>query len=103
MTLQELQDTIGQWSEVTFDDAGPLPKVHHLKREVDELLAEPYARFEYADCLILLVDAARKAGISADTLIETAFEKMEINKRRVWVMDAHGISHHLVTAESQAA
>jgi len=103
MTLRELQDTIGQWSEVTFDDASPVPKLHHLKREVDELLAEPYDRFEYADCLILLVDAARKAGLSADTLVETAFEKMEINKRRVWVEDDNGVSHHLVAAESQAA
>jgi len=103
MTLRELQDTIGQWSEVTFDDTGPLPKIHHLKREVDELLAEPYERFEYADCLILLVDAARKAGLSADALLATAFEKMEVNKQRTWVEDEHGISHHLVTAESEAA
>jgi hypothetical protein len=103
MTFQQLQDLIGQWSEVTFDDASPLPKIHHLKHEVDELLAEPYDRFEYADCLILLVDAARKAGISADALVETAFAKMEINKRRVWVADERGVSHHLATAASRAA
>jgi hypothetical protein len=103
MTLQKLQVAIGQWSEVTFDDASPLPKIRHLKHEVDELLAAPYDRFEYADCLILLLDASRKAGISANALVEAAFEKMEINKQRAWGADEEGISHHLAQAASQSA
>ncbi|MEW6156768.1 MAG: dATP/dGTP pyrophosphohydrolase domain-containing protein [Verrucomicrobiota bacterium] len=96
MTLQQLQQEIGAWSEMTFDDETPLPKLHHLRQEVAELIAAPYDKTEYADCLILLIDAARKAGISAEELIRAADEKMEINRRRTWSEpDQNGVVHHL--------
>lgn len=81
--LGKLQAEIGEWQDKVF--GGELrPLIQHLKKEVDELLEAPYNRIEYADCLILLVGAARKAGISADMLIIDAFKKLEVNKGRKW-------------------
>ena len=100
MEITALQHEIGEWSEATFDDPGPAPKLHHLKAEVDELLAAPFDRIEYADCLILLLDAARKAGISGDELLEAAYHKLQVNKRRIWgEPDENGVVQHIaVTA-----
>jgi hypothetical protein len=96
MDIAELQHAIGEWSEATFDDNSPAPKLHHLKEEVDELLEAPMDRAEYADCLILLLDAARKAGIGADELVQAAYQKLEINKRRLWgEPDENGVVKHI--------
>jgi len=96
MDIVKLQQEIGEWSEATFDDIGPTPKLHHLKKEVEEVLQAPLDRVEYADCLILLLDAARKAGISADELLEVTYEKLQVNKRRLWgEPDENGVVHHV--------
>ena len=92
--LQKLMTDISEWSNKTFGDGQRNPAiVYHLKKEVNELIAvfEGNPRnahrqlwFEYADCLMLLLDSALHAGFTARDLIDATREKLEINKTRKW-------------------
>jgi len=95
--IQHLQDEIAQWSDATFGSSRPATRpLHHLAKEILELLEAPDDQMEYADCLILLLDAFRMGGGSADDLIETCFQKLEINKKRKWGdPDENGVVEHI--------
>ena len=55
----------------------------------------PNDELEWADCFLLLLDAARRKGHSLDDLIKFANTKLEINKKRSWVKDNNGIFKHV--------
>lgn len=85
--LWELADDQSQWSQATFgtdSECGPVGPLNHLRNECDEAIAKPTDLAEYADLLILLLDASRRAGFSPLQVIEAAQEKMIINKDRKW-------------------
>jgi hypothetical protein len=75
------------WSQATFgsdavrDWTGPLA---HLGKELREIEAQPMDREEWADALLLLLDASRRAGFSAQGLLLAAEYKLSINKNRDW-------------------
>jgi hypothetical protein len=49
-----------------------------------------------ADCLILIFDVARRARMTAMSLVGTALEKMEVNRGRVMgEPDEEGVIEHL--------
>ncbi len=76
-----------QWSEATFgsdDERGPVGALRHLRREAKEAIDNPHDAEEYADCFLLIVDAARRAGFSIGELLHAAQLKLEINKGREW-------------------
>jgi hypothetical protein len=76
-----------EWSQATFgadSERGPRGPLLHLAKEVQEALEHPTDPMEYVDCLFLTLDASRRAGFPAPRLLELAFEKLEINKRRKW-------------------
>ena len=86
----------GKWSDETFGVSWPEAALEHLKKEIEELLETPYSPFEYADCMILLLDAARKIGLRAETLLLLCKIKLEINKRRKWgPPDKNGVVEHI--------
>lgn len=104
--LQKLMTDISEWSNKTFGDGQRNPAiVYHLKKEVNELIAvfEGNPRnahrqlwFEYADCLMLLLDSALHAGFTARDLIDATREKLEINKTRKWGKpDENGVIEHV--------
>lgn len=97
--IQRLQNDTGEWSDSVFGaNRSPLAPLHHLKDEVEETISCPRDVMEYADCLILLIDAFRMAGGTADNLVEAAFIKLEINKNRIWgEPDINGVVHHIIT------
>lgn len=75
------------WSQATFgtdQDRGPLGALRHLEMEAREAQDSPTDAEEYADCFLLILDAARRAGISPGQLIEAAQRKMIINRQRTW-------------------
>lgn len=75
------------WSQSTFgtdQERGPLGALRHLEKEARETQAAPGDIEEYADCFLLILDAARRAGISPLQLIEAAQRKMVINRQRTW-------------------
>jgi hypothetical protein len=75
------------WSQETFgsdasrDWTGPLA---HLAKELREIEEQPMDREEWADALLLLLDASRRAGFNAVGLLQAAEYKLSINKNRVW-------------------
>ena len=94
--LRELQLKTGIWSDRQFGKFDRRPSsLRHLIREVNEIIEEPDDVEEYADALILLIDAARMAGIPADDLLDRCFEKLEVNKKRKWKpADEEGVYEH---------
>ncbi len=85
--LDTLATDAGAWADATFGtpaERGPIGALRHLKLECDECIAGPGDIMEYADCFLLLLDAARRAGISPAALIRAASTKLGINKRRTW-------------------
>lgn len=110
---------IHEWSNATFGDKHRNPAiVHHLKKEVDELIesliktqalgADPsvgagefgrqlhHTDNEYADCFMLILDSARKFGLSAASLISITEQKLAINKARTWgTPDENGVVEHV--------
>lgn len=98
--LQKFQDDLAQWTDATFgENRAPSRSLHHLKEEVEELILDEYDHYEYADAFILLLDCARRAGLTAKDLLAKAYEKLEINKKRKWgPPDANGVRHHIKDA-----
>lgn len=111
--FQKLQDDTSEWSDGQFGKRRTaIPIVNHLKKEVLEL-SEALARWhnchtidfqknykrlkgEFADCLILLVDAAKHENIDTNEMLKDAFEKLEINKLRKWgEPDENGVIEHI--------
>ena len=76
--------------------------VAHLCKEVEELLEHPYDDMEYADCLMLILDASSNAGIAADDLLNTCWEKLAINRARDWgEPDENGVVEHVRDHDKQ--
>jgi hypothetical protein len=105
ISLQNLMNWNHQFAKRVFPKHcnDPVPPLHHLKKEVgetiDALEAKPNDRekvlFEYADCLILLVGSAIRAGISAEQLLDYSSRKMAINEKRDWgEPDENGVYLH---------
>lgn len=96
--LQDLIDNIAEWSDSVFGTGrNPTAPLHHLKEEVDETIKEPYDDSEYADMLMLILDAYRMKGGNAKELIEYTYNKLEINKnKREWgEPDINGVVKHI--------
>lgn len=67
----------------------------HLKKEVNELLENPDDPMEWADCFLLLLDAARRKGYSVDDLVKFGMKKLKINKKRKWKKQKDGTFKHV--------
>lgn len=85
--FEQLAADHAEWSQETFgadtdrDWTGPLA---HMKKEISEVEEQPFDREEWADLLLLLLDAARRAGFNATGLVMAAEYKLSINKNRTW-------------------
>lgn len=80
---QELFDFIGEWSHTTFgpiENRGPEGPLKHLVKEAEEALTAVNNPIEYADCLIILFDAIRRAGMPLPLILQAAKYKAMVNK-----------------------
>lgn len=112
--LQSFMNDTTRWSDETFDNGKfnrgrSIPISHHLKKEVKELTEslESYfqngsvesfekAKYELADCMILICDCATHFGCNADELLTACENKLEINKARKWGFpDENGVVEHI--------
>ena len=107
--LSVLQAFIGQWADETFctieNRFGKSIEyrgrsiVGHLRKEIDELAADPANMEEIADCMILLFHLAHQNLYHAktfDTLFKAITDKMEVNKKRKWGKpDKNGVIEHV--------
>ena len=74
-----------EWSEKTF---GPDPRVNgitdHIRKELDEILADPTDLYEWIDVAILALDGAWRAGYSPKEIIAALVAKQQKNLLREW-------------------
>lgn len=85
--FRDLVSDQAEWSQRTFgtdQDRGPIGALKHLALEAVEAQSDPASVEEYADCFLLILDAARRAGIKPMQLVEAAQAKMVKNKARQW-------------------
>jgi hypothetical protein len=74
------------WSEFTF---GPGDRhegiIDHIKKELDEIAADPSDLTEWIDVVILALDGAwRSAGANPDEIIAALVDKQARNELREW-------------------
>jgi hypothetical protein len=84
---EEVWGETERFSDKAFGPAsfrGPLGPLKHLEKEAREAQAAPDDVEEYADCLLLVFDAARRAGFTIYQLFDVAMLKVEKNKAREW-------------------
>jgi hypothetical protein len=96
-------DDIRKWSDATFgEDQRTIPILHHLMKEVPEAIevcetGSHKAQWEFADCLMLLLDASSHYGMDAEDLIRYTRLKLNVNKLRKWGKpDKNGVIEHIV-------
>ena len=90
--LLRLAGDQSEWSQKTFgtdQECGPLGALLHLEKEAREAQESPDDPSEYADCLLLIIDAARRAGISVTQLVQHAQAKLEVCRQRKWPKPEH--------------
>ncbi|QEG12608.1 putative Eaa-like protein [Klebsiella phage vB_KpnS_SegesCirculi] len=85
-----------EWSDRQFGKVGPVGPLKHLAKEANEAAEAPDDISEFADIIMLVWDATRRAGITDEQLAVAVAEKLERNKRRQWgaVKDGEPC-HHL--------
>ena len=91
-SLLKLATEQAEWSQQTFgtdQERGPLGALMHLEKEAREAQEAPDDPSEYADCLLLIIDAARRAGIDITQLLQHAHDKLEICRQRKWPKPEH--------------
>jgi hypothetical protein len=99
--VNEVASKLSEWSQTTFGadtERGPIGPLKHLAKEAkeaeeactlsglvcQELRNSDKVREELADCLILILDASRRAGIKPLQLFKVASDKLDVNKKRTW-------------------
>lgn len=74
-----------EWSERTF---GPGPRVggivKHIRKELDEITANPTDVEEWIDVVILALDGAWRAGSEPQQIINALIAKQAKNEARTW-------------------
>jgi len=101
--LKAFQDAWGEWADKTFPKSDLDSICSHFREEAYEFAGFKHSEDptwdtppshdpeEAADCLLLLLHHAHKAGYS---LIEEAMKKAEINIKRDWDVDDDGGHGH---------
>lgn len=83
------------WAAETFPTSTAHTAIAHLASEVEELHLSPDPE-EFADCMILLLQAAHLSGLSASQLLAECEKKHAKNKARKWGKpNAEGFVEHV--------
>lgn len=85
--LHRIATEQAEWSQATFgsdEERGPTGALLHLEKEAREALEAPDDVTEFADCLLLILDASRRAGFDAAYLLEQTYAKLQVCKQRKW-------------------
>lgn len=87
MTVAELQRRQREWSERTFGPATPdriQGVIKHIRKELDEIEAEPGDIMEHADLMILALELAWMCGHDGANVEWAVTHKQDINRARKW-------------------
>lgn len=92
-SLDELAHEISAWGAATFTASTPESTAEHLRREAEELAADPINAEEMADVFHLLIQLARVTGTNLQAAVE---QKFAINRERIWqAPDSAGVVEHV--------
>jgi hypothetical protein len=99
LALTALTIDQNDWSATQFgmpDVKGPVGPLRHMEKEVREAIEKPNDIEEYADILILWLDATWRAGFSMEQVIQAAHNKMKVNRERHWqkIIDPNAPCEH---------
>lgn len=75
------------WSSATFGPRahrGPVGPLDHVRKEVEEVAADPYDLGEWVDLIILALDGAWRAGHEPQAIIDAVKAKQAENEARTW-------------------
>ncbi|MEP7738554.1 dATP/dGTP pyrophosphohydrolase domain-containing protein [Nocardioides sp. 31GB23] len=75
------------WSIRTFGPRhkrGPLGPLAHIRKELDEVAAEPHDLEEWVDVMILALDGAWRAGHEPEQIIAAIKAKQAKSEARIW-------------------
>ena len=96
--MPELLREVGAWAQRAFPNESVQGKLEHLQEEVNELRENTNDKEEWADCFLLLFDAARKNGYTFDDIANLILRKYQKNLKRSWKEDSAGVYHHFEEA-----
>ncbi len=83
--MREYMQAQHEWSMATFGPGLQTERlVAHIRKELDEVLAEPLCLMEWVDVIILALDGALRLGYSPDVIIGELKAKLRINMARKW-------------------
>lgn len=82
--INDLQHELKCWTEKQFPNRDTASICAHLRKETYEVLEAPKDVMEYADCMMLLLDAASYNGVRSSDIVRACYEKLAINKDRKW-------------------
>ena len=85
--LERFWHDLSEWSQATFGtdaERGPEGPLRHLIKEAGEALGNQRDVTEYADCLFLVFDAARRAGFTYGEFVSAVQRKLAVNRGRKW-------------------
>lgn len=126
--FESVFEEMAKWSDKTFGKGVHhliIPKLYHLRKEIDELeeiinkyfvsknaegvtVADRGLMYlggiseEFADCFLLLLDAARCYGMNSEMILLAIEQKLEINKQRIWGHpDKYGLVEHIKSENKQ--
>jgi hypothetical protein len=83
--FDEIWNNQKAWSEAAFGtEARTAGIMHHIRKETFEVEATPDDHAEWADLFILVIDGARRRGLSAEDLLNAVAAKQIENGKRKW-------------------
>lgn len=78
-------DDLADWQEETFGSSTDISGVlAHIRKELVEVKESPDDISEYADLIILTLDAARRRGFLGTEIVNACYKKALINRNRQW-------------------
>lgn len=85
----------GAWADKTFGKRPATGPLNHALKEIQEAIDSPKDIIEYADVMILMIDAARIQGWTVDDIFDACVKKQRINMKRKWgEVGAKGFAEH---------
>lgn len=95
-----------QWTKNNFPKSGTKSSLIHLQEEIKELLEaiedpgtftyhEGITLMEFADCMICLLTAAGKSGMTIMQLFRAIMNKMQTNYKRTWKLNPDDTYSHV--------
>ena len=98
--VNDLQYDLKSWTEKQFPSRNMRSILNHLRKEIAELEEAPDDIMEFADCFMLLFDAASYQGLHMSDIWRAMGEKLEINKARKWGKpNSEGFVEHIKQSE----